>query len=91
MSETRRAAVRRDESGRWEEIYHRRWTEDDLIATDWLPAWVRNALRDHQFQEEPAPGLYPDSPTVCSCGATPGLRPDDDYEWWIDHLLTSVE
>lgn len=41
----------------------------------------------HEFQEEPPPGLYPSAPTVCSCGETPGTRPDEgDWAWWVAHV-----
>lgn len=44
-------------------------------------------IREHQFQEEQPPGLYPEQPTVCSCGDTPGTRPPEgDWDWWVTHL-----
>lgn len=77
-------AVRKNETGAWEEILHR-----TLSTKQDLPTVA--ALREHRFQDEQAPGLYPEQPTVCSCGATPPTRPDDDYEWWIEHVITEID
>lgn len=74
-------------NGEWVSIPHRSADKAGDLEVP-IPT-IREVLKGHAFQEMTAPGLYPTQDTVCSCGATPGSRPDDgDDAWWIDHVVT---
>jgi hypothetical protein len=68
-------------------------TFHDYEDGDWSPPEnpLEAALRTHRYQP-PATGIHiiGAEDTVCSCGATPDVRPDDDYEWWILHLKGNI-
>lgn len=52
---------------------------------------IEELLTAHEYQDwDTNDGLlYPveSSPTVCKCGATPGLPPPGgDWQWWVAHV-----
>lgn len=80
-------AVRKDAADGWQAIPHGVDSLDQAVAL----ATLSETLTDHPFQEAQPPGLYPEQPTACGCGATPPQRPDEgDWAWWTVHVLTEA-
>jgi hypothetical protein len=82
-------AFRKAPDGTWAEIPHTaREAVPEGQAVD--AGRLRDTLRAHMYQSPTAPGLYPEQPTVCSCGGSPPRQPEDEAEWWLDHVVTEA-